>query len=188
MNMKRVNGNMLADIKAVESNLAREENRELEDIAQRFPKDHPIREEYVKMKVSVGELSNLPPNHPFILMLKDAKRQIEHQENPAEAERESEASRREHIAMKAKKMKAQQDKRIKEEEDKAIRRMAASQVNIQLSRFENSLGNLYETVLGLKDDLSGDPYANTKLIRLERMMSLVKKTIGDCKFSNARMM
>jgi hypothetical protein len=188
MGMKSVSGGMLADIKAVESNLAREENRELEAIAKRFPEDHPIREELVKLKAAAGELANLPPNHPFILTLKDVKRQIEAQESPEAAEQQEQESHQRHEERRNRRNAEQQQQRVQDEQDREIRRMAASQVNHQLNKVEKELDNLYMTMEGLKDDLSGDPYTHSKLVRLERMMSVMKRTLGECKFNNTRMM
>lgn len=184
MDMKSVSGGLLADIKAFESNLAREENRELEQIALRFPEDHPIREEFVKIKASVGELANLPPNHPFILMLKDVRKQIEVQENP---ERQQEEAHERHQERREKRREEQQQQRVKDEQNRQIRRMAASQVNHQLSKVEKELDTLHMTLEGLKSELSGDPYTHTKVMRLERMMAVMKRTLGECKFSNTRM-
>lgn len=188
MDMKSVSGGLLADIKAVESNLAREENRELEQIVLRFPEDHPIREEFVKIKASVGELANLPPNHPFIMMLKDVRKQIEAQENPKEAERQQEEAHERHQERREKRREEQQQQRVKDEQDRQIRRMAAGQVNCQLSKVEKELDTLHMTLEGLKSDLSSDPYTRTKVMRLERMLAVMKRTLGECKFSNARMM
>jgi hypothetical protein len=184
--MKSVSGGMLADIKAVESNLAREENRELEKVALKFPEDHPIREEYKKFKSSVGDLANLPSNHPFILMLMDVKKQIEAQENP-EPEKQQEEVRQPNDS-RAKRQEKQQQQRVQEEEEKAIRQMAAGQVNHQLGRVDKEVANLYATLQGVKEDLANDPYTRSRVVRLERMMAVMKRTLEECKFSNTRMM
>ena len=73
---------LLTGIKAAEEQLAQEENRELERVAEMFPDDHPIREEYNKHKTTMGDLSSLPSKHPFIMALKDIKIRMEAFENP----------------------------------------------------------------------------------------------------------
>lgn len=187
MNMN-MNSSILSSIKAAESGLARQENQGLEEIAKRFPEDHPIYEEYKRLTVSSGGLSGLPASHPFIMTLKDVKRRMDAEENPEEAERQEEEVRQKHEARRTKQKKEKRQQRIKEEEQRAIKRMAGSQLNMQISKVERELENLYATVESVNDELSSDNYTRSKVVKLQRTMLAMKRALGECKVSTTRMM
>jgi hypothetical protein len=152
-----MNGSILSSIKAAESGLARQANKELEEIAKRFPDDHPISEEYKRLTIhSSGELTGLPANHPFIMTLKDVKRKMEAQENPEEAERQDTEVRKENEVRRSRRRQEARQQRLKEEEQKSIRRMASPQLNMQIGKVEKELENLYATVESVSEEMSGD--------------------------------
>ena len=186
MNMS---GNILSSIKAAETGLARQQNRELEQIAKRFPADHPIREEYQRLTANLdGDLSSLPANHPFIMTLKDVKRQIEAVEHPEKAEQQEEEEHERSDERRRQRRAQQREQRIKEEEQRAIRRMASQQLNLQIAKVEKELDGLYMTVESVSDELSGDSYTRSKVVKLQRTMVAMKRALGECKVSSTRMM
>jgi len=183
-----ISGSMLSSIKAAESNLARQENIELERIAKGFPDDHPISDEYKKLKASTGgDLSTLPSNHPFIMTMKDVQRQINASANPAEAERQEDERHDVHEQKIQKRKQAEREQRIKDEEDRGIRRMASQQVNIQIDKVEQELKKLYAISESVLEELSGDQYTRTKANKLTRTMAAMSRALQDCKINTTRM-
>jgi len=179
---------ILTGIKAAEEQLAKEENKELEQIALMFPEDHPIREEYNKHKMNMGDLSSMPATHPFITALKDVKKRMDAADNPEEQERQTEQERQDNDEQRENRRKVQQQERVKEEQDREIRRMASNQLNIQIGKVSKNLTDLYATMESVKDELSGDPYTRSKLVKLERMATAMKRALDECKISSTRMM
>ena len=178
---------ILTGIKAAEEQLAQEENRELERVAEMFPDDHPIREEYNKHKTTMGDLSSLPSKHPFIMALKDIKIRMEAFENPEAAEQQTEQQHRQQDEQREKRRQVQQQQRVKEEQDRELRRMASNQLNLQIGKVNKNLIDLHATMESVKDELSGDPYTRSKMVKLERMLTAMKRALDECKISTTRM-
>jgi len=177
-----VDSNMLSNIKAAEGALARKQGirrgDELKETIDKLPEDHPLVVAAMEEMAKVGDLKDLPPGHPIIRALVEAK--IRNEGFPEEERHEPTGhakSRRE----------VQAEERVRDEELSSIRRMAGKTVNGKIDGVVGSMADLYDTVKGLHDELSSDPYARVHLAKLERLLMASKRGLEDCRLSIPRL-
>lgn len=184
-----MNGQMIASIKAAEDMLAREHTKQQQVDAQKvlesLPEDHPIIAEFNSNPALAQDLGNLPPGHPLLRALMDAKRRYEEQIAAETQETQEKTSERRHEG-RAKQREAEAKRRAEEEADRQERVMAGKTLNDQIIRATGQLESLYQSMQDLSPTLENDPYCRVKMKKLERLLVACKRGFDECKISTTR--
>lgn len=180
----------LKGIMAAEDALHREDNKWREEAIEMLEEDDPMRASAQQQQSALGDLASLPPGHPILVSLEEAKIRYEYEkemEAQQEAEAEAKADDREAAQVrKTKKLnarKAKQDARIRQEEQTSVRRAAVSSINSSLVQTSESIKVLQENTIAAQQDFVDDMYAMRKLKRLERTLIAVQRALAESRLS-----
>jgi hypothetical protein len=187
-NMKP-DANMIAGAMAAEAALAKQEADSYDETIESLPEDHPLRMVADEQKKLLGDLGNLPPGHPVLLAMEEARLRFE-AEKAAEAEADTEAEEAEGRQLKrAKKLdakKAAREARDREEEKSERLRVAAKSLNSSMTEAIDSLKRLNDNITASQEDFAGDRYALMKMGRLSRVVVAAMHGIAQSKLSPGR--
>jgi DNA repair exonuclease SbcCD ATPase subunit len=179
---------------AAESALAKEEMQNLE---QNFDKtldelsdSHPLKKLALEEKGKMGgDLSGLPPNHPLLVAMEEAKLRYEERESlekeHAQYQQEQEKIKIRH-AKKLNAKKALADKRRREDEREQVVRVATKRINSSMSETMDSLKRLRDNIRASQEDFAGDSYALMKLQRLDRLIQATMRGVTESKINAGR--
>lgn len=165
-----------------EGNLARENARKIEQDIESLPDGDPVRKEANRQKAMLGgDLSGLPPGHPLLVMLEEARLRYEAAQEQKSDEGEKAA---EETIRKAKKLDAR-----KRSDDRAARDAAedkAKKKRVASKDLKSAMEHTLVTVRTMKDSVAnaaeafqGDAYAMARMQRLFRMAVAVEKWVID---------
>ena len=174
---KKVDVNLLTGIKEAEKSLAKEEVRHLEDSV---PDGHVLKDELEKQKALLGDISDLPPGHPLVKMLLEAKERYETKDEREDAQSKAKEVRQ------AKKIDAEKAKREREAqrlEAEENRKKAAKSLNMGMDSTLGSVRELYERVAESEKVLSDDAYAKARVLKLKRLLFALERGISECKIA-----
>ena len=185
-NMKP-NADMIAGAMEAEAALAKESADELEETIDSLPENHPIRVAAAHERQMMGDLAGLPPGHPLLVAMNDARLRYEAEEFPDEDEEDKD---QEQIKIrKAKKLdakKAAVTQRRKEDERADRLRTATKSINTSMRETMDSIKRLNDNIIASQEDFAGDRYALMKLERLSRVLVATMRGISASKLSAGR--
>lgn len=174
---KKVDVSMLAGAKEAEKSLEKEETRRLADS---LPEGHALKGEIEKQKALLGDLEELPPGHPLIRMLVEAKDRYETKD-----ERESEQKKASEVrrAKKIDKDKQRRDAEAKRVEAEESRRVAAKRVNKGMESLLGGIKNAYEDISNAEEILNNEPSCKIKVMKAKRLLYAMERGISECRIT-----
>ena len=132
-------------------------------------------------------LGDLPPNHPFLTVLDEARIKYEEQKRLQESNLQS---KEDFVKMKRakriKEKKAKQQNRIKEEEKKEKQRLIVNSFNESIIEFIDAVTRLKNNSKATLEDLQENRYAKMKIDRLERILSAIERGIAESRLHAGR--
>ena len=176
-NNKKVDVSMLSGIKDAERSLEKEEVRRLEDA---IPDGHILKDEVNRQKALMGDIADLPPGHPLIRMLMEAKERYDTQDEREEAQTKTAEVRK---AKRIEKDKQQRERETERVEKERARRSSAKSLN---SKIESLLGNIrssYEEISATEEVLNEEPSCKAKVLKLKRLLFAVERGISECRIT-----
>lgn len=181
----KISAKSLSGAMAAEEKLAGEER---EAFLDEMP-DGPMKEEVKRQKELLGgDLAGLPPGHPLLVAMEEARLRYESEEQLAmEAEATEEESPQVKHAKRLNDKKVRAEKRIKEEERRDKHRTAAKIVNGSIVEVYDALKRLDENIKASYEDMQGDNYSMMKLERLSRVVAASMRGISESKLNLGRM-
>ncbi len=184
---------MLTGAMEAEAALAKESASEFDETIDSLPDDSPLKQNAIGMKKLMGDLSGLPPGHPLLMAMEEARARYEAEEaakRQAEGESEAEAEAEEAKLKKAKRLdekKAAREARNRQEEKHERQRNAAKNINSSMAEAMDTLKRLNDNIEACRDDFAGDRYAQMKLDRLQRVLLASMRGLADSKLNPGRM-
>jgi hypothetical protein len=183
--MKKVeklkSGAALSRLMEVEGTLARAKARQLEEDLDGLPDDDPAKVEARRQKMMLGgDLAGLPPGHPLLKILEEAKLRYESGEKLSaeeRAEKQSGPAVRKAKRLDLKKKAAQE--RAEEESKTQRRRAAAKGLKGAMETMLVSVRTFKDVALQSSEAFKGDVHSVAKIQRLLRMSVAVEKWITD---------
>jgi len=178
---------MLTGAMEAEKALFKSESQWMDDVVDELPDDSPVKAEASKQKSLLGDLSGLPPGHPLIVALEDAKLRYESEivSDDRGKDEQSVVSLR-----RAKKIdkRSRYNDRIAEEEEGNKLRDSIKSYNSYVGEAIESVGRLRRNVSASRDDFSKSRYAMMKLSRLEKMLIAVERGFSESILSAGRVL
>lgn len=175
---------------AAEAALAKNAGESYEETLDSLPEDHPLKVVATEQKKFSGDLSNLPPGHPVLVAMEEARLRYEaEQEVLAEAASVQTKDNQQHEIRKAKRLdqrKVARTSRIKEEEETDRRRAASKQINSSMTEAMDTLKRLNDNIAASQEDFAGDHYSIMKLERLSRVLIATMRGISESKLIPGR--
>ena len=179
----KISGKMLSQAKSMESVLAKEEARKLEDA---IPEDHPLMAEVNKAKAALGgDLSGLPPGHPLLRALESAKKNRE--AKMVVGTGKGGASPEVKMVKKIDPEKARQEakrmatRQADDANDK--KKEAAGDVNRRIDALLGETKELFRVVEESEAALGIDPFSRSKVARLKRLLFATERGISGCRIA-----
>jgi len=165
--MNKIGMKLLADAKAAESTLRRQELQMMKDT---LPPGHPMEGELDKAKAELGgDLDGLPDNHPLIVEIRAAEARAERAEEEAEEKAEEDA-RKVRKAQKMDRAKARREQIAKEETEAHELRDAATAVNSELETAVAAVRRAYEALEANEEVLARNRMNAARTARLKRLL------------------
>lgn len=177
MSDKKVDVNLISSVKQAEKSLAQEEARRLEDAV---PDGHILKDEVDKQKALLGDLADLPPGHPLLKMLTEAKERFETAD-----QREDEQSKTREVRQ-AKRIEADQQRREREAkrlEAQENRHKVAKSVNKTMDALMGEVRSSYVVLASAEEVLAEEPICKTKMLKLKRLLYAMERGISECKIT-----
>ena len=162
--------------------------------AESIPKDSPLgREVEAQKKALGGDLDGLPPGHPLIKMIEEAKKRFEQQENernsvPTESSSKKASVIRNGEAVPAGMRKISPVNRTaaSAEDREGARVVAAHKVNRAIEKADEVLLALMREITDNEDIINTEHVGKMKLYRLKRMVDAMRRLFGDSRIPGAR--
>lgn len=163
-----------------ESRLAKRDAKKLD--ANAVPTDTPLGVEIRRQQATMGDdLSGLPPGHPLIKILSEAKKRYEVEAN-AMAERLQKQNGK--GAVKKSRNVAKVD--IEAEELEASRVLAAHKVNRGIEKVDECLRELLKEIVDNEDLINREHVGRMRLLRLKRTADAMRRLLGESRIPGAR--
>ena len=181
------NAKMISGAMAAESALAREETKELEAAIDGLPDDHPLKTEAAAQRQIMGDLAGLPPGHPLLIAMEDARLRYKAEQGIVEEGDEQEPEPA--MIRKAKKLEAKtarREERRREEERDDRKRTATKRINSSMTETMDALKRLMENIEASQEDFAGDLYALKKMDRLSNLLMATLRGVSQSKLSAGR--
>jgi len=174
-NDKKVDVSMLTGAKDLERSLAKEEAERVLDVV---PDGHILKDELEKHKELLGDLADLPPGHPLVQALVDAKARYETQD-----QREDEQSKTAEVrkAKKIDKDKAQREREARRLEAEEVRKQAANGINKGIDILIEGVRALYGSLEEVEGVLNEEPVCKSKVLKLKRLMFAMERGVSECR-------
>ena len=182
----KTNADMVTGAMAAETALAREDVTELEEAIEALPDNHPVKVAAAHQKQLMGDLQGLPPGHPLLIAMEEARLRYEAQELPS-TEEETQAEQQK--IKRAKKLEAKRtvaEERRREDERETRLRTATKSINSSMSETMESLKRLQGNIVASQEDFIGDRYALKKLERLNRILVAAIRGISESQINAGR--
>lgn len=174
---KKVDVNMLSGIKEAERSLKKEAVRKLEDAV---PDGHILKDEVDRQKALMGDIADLPPGHPLVRMLVEAKERYETKDEREDAQTKTSEVR------KAKKIEKDRERRERESqriETEKVRKEAAKSLNAKMDVLTDTVRSAYEEVSGAEAILSEEPVCKAKVMKLKRLLFALERGVSECRIT-----
>ena len=176
----KITATHLSGIKSLEGDLARREGGR---ILQDLPPGHPLLEGVQDVQARGGDIADLPDTHPLKIAIREAKERLE-------AQQANEGKQQEQLKVrKAKRLQDSKDyrERVNEEEEQRQQKIDACKViNEKIDITVQSIDTLLTVIGGSIENFTEDPFARTRLARLDRMMRAVHRGLIDSRMKSAR--
>jgi len=182
----KTNARLVSGAMAAEAALAKKEVEALEETLESLPDDHPAKVAALAHKKLMGDLGDLPPGHPVLVAMEEARLRYE-AEQAVQPEEESDKELPE--VKRAKRLDAKKkarEARVREEEKADRRRAAAKSINASMTEAVDSLKRLNDNIAASQEDFAGDHYAKMKLERLSRLLLAAMRGISESKVNPGR--
>ena len=185
--MKKTDARLISGAMAAEAALAKKEGESYDETLKRLPEEDPLKIAAAHQKKLVGDLGDLPPGHPVLVAMEEARLRYEAEQEAAQSEDDSEEQERQ--IRKAKKLdakKAAREARNREEEENDRRRAAAKNINSSMAEAVDTLKRLNDNIIASHEDFSGDQYAMMRLERMSRVLTATMRGLTEFKLSPGR--
>lgn len=169
----------LSGLKSLEGNLARQEGRQ---ILQDLPPGHPLLDAIQDESGRGSDIGNLPDTHPLKLAIKEAKERLE-------AQQANEGQQQDLKIRKAKRLQESKEyqARVNDEEEQRQQKVDVCKViNEKIDISAQSIDTLLTVIGGSLEIFTDDPFARTRLVRLDRMMRAVRRGLTDSRMKTSR--
>jgi hypothetical protein len=175
-----MDADMVKNIKAAESVLARQAAEELGDL----PPGHPLQEEVERQRALLdGDLGELPENHPLRRALLEAKARMEQREQ-REAEQTKTAEVRKAKRLEAKKVRRAQ--RDAEEERIRLSRDSMATVNAGIDQALDAMHDLTIKIEENAEQISTSQLGRASMMRLQRLVQASTTALQDARLRSGR--
>lgn len=184
--MAKITIGQMQHLSELESRLSKKEvvSQNLDFVEQGSPLDAEIK----RMQMIHGQdLAGLPPGHPLLKILADAKQRYEARLNAQYAQ--SEINR---VAKKpVQQVRPQQNTKTaadnrKGEETESARVLAAHKVNKAIEQTDDSLRRLMKEIIDNEALINTEHVGKLRLYRLKRMADAMRRLLGESKIPGAR--
>jgi len=173
----KVDVNMLTGAKDAERSLAKEETRKLEDS---IPEGHILKDEIDKQKALLGDLGDLPPGHPLIKMLMDAKARYETKDEREEEQGKTAEVRKAKKIEKSKQRREEEERRVAAE---GFRKDAAKNINKGIDSLMSGIRSVCEDISEAEEVLNRDPSCKVKVMKAKRLLFAMERGISECRIT-----
>jgi hypothetical protein len=163
--------------KAIEAevNLAKKDSQWRDETVDQLSDDNPIKQEANKQKMLLGDLAGLPPNHPLVLALEDARERYEHKKTYEENLRTESEKINIRRAKRLDDKKSRIEARRYEEEDASRKRNAAKTYNSSIKEAIDVIHRLRDNVKAVKGEFENNKYSMMKVVRLEKLLDAAER-------------
>ncbi len=176
--MKLKSGAALSKAMEAEGDLARRNARRIEEKLAQLPDDDPVKQEARKQKMMLGgDLAGLPPGHPLIKMLEDAKARYESEQVTGETEQAPGPQLKK--ARKLDERKRIAARIVAEEEKTRTRRAAMKDLKQSMETTLVAVRTVKDAALQSAEVFQGDQFAQMKIQRYARMAMGIEKWLLD---------
>jgi hypothetical protein len=183
------NADLISGAMAAEAALAKEDGESYEKTLESLPDDHPLKVAATQQKRLLGDLGSLPPGHPVLLAMEEARQKYEAEQAIAEEVAKEAAEEEERKIKRVKRLdakKAAREARNREEEESERRRAAAKSINSSMTETLDAVKRLSDNIAASQEDFAGDRYALMKLERLNRVLIATMRGIAESKINPGR--
>jgi len=180
---------ILEGVKVSEESLARKAKEE----SLKLPEGHPLEELVAQQKAKVGDLADLPDNHPLVLAIQNAKGRYEEAEAARQDAADKEADGQQSVVAavkKAKRLDAKKvasERRMAAEEKVSRKREAAQNVNGAIDEMIRVMEASMVVVESNEEVLSEDALFRSRVNRLERLMHATLRGLSSSRLNANRM-
>lgn len=184
--MAKITIGQMQKLSELESRLSKKEvvSQNLDFVEQGSPLDAEIK----RMQMVHGtDLSGLPPGHPLLKILAEAKQRYEARQNA----RQTQAEVNQFVKKQVQKVQPQQMKKTasdnqKSEEVESARVLAAHKVNKAIEQTDDSLRRLMKEIIDNEALINTEHVGKLRLYRLKRMADAMRRLLGESKIPGAR--
>ena len=180
MQKMKISGEMIANAKKAESELARDEAKR---IGASLPEGHPLKAELERQRsILGGDLSGLPPGHPLLTAIEEAKKRYDdnvEKTSVKPTESKSEIRKAKKIDLEAIKREA----RRKEDDTADKRRTIVGGVNKGIDSVLKGVADLFKTVAENEEILNIEPIGRAKCARLKRLLFAMERGVAECRIA-----
>ena len=147
-----------------------------------LPEGHPLKDEVERQKTMMGgDLSGLPPGHPLLRAIEEAKRKYDEKQVLAkDGVKPADGVRR---AKKFDPNVVQREARRQEDERTDKRRDSAAEVNKGIEVVLRASKELFGVVSRSEEFLATDQFSKVKAERLKRILFAVERGISECRIA-----
>jgi hypothetical protein len=179
---------MISGAMAAEAALAKEDAKELEKAIDELPEGHPLKMAAAAQKEALGgDLAGLPPHHPLLLAMEEARLRYEISQEEVDDGLEEQEQISVRRARKLDEKKAVRAARRQEDEREERLRTATKRINLSMTETMDSLKQLVDNIAASQEDFAGDRYAMMKLERLSRILVAAMRGVSESRLNAGRM-
>lgn len=148
-----------------------------------IPENSPLGMEIQRQKIAFGDdLSGLPPGHPLLKIIEEAKKRYE-----ARIEAAKSQSNLKSKTASAKQKNAVNNRTVSDNEEKESARVrAAHKVNRCMEQVDEALKRLLKEIIDNEDLINTERVGRAHLFRLKRTADAMRRLLGETKIPGAR--
>jgi hypothetical protein len=175
---------MITGAMVAEESLARKESGWREEAVEKLPEE--LKKEVERQKAVIGDLAGLPPGHPLLTAMEEARLRYEEEQRLLQDSKTETDLVQVRRAKRLESKKVQQRKRVQKEDEGIRLRRAVQSHNASIAETVDAIRRLRKNVSASQEEFDTDRYAMMKLNRLDRMLVAVERGLVESRINEGR--